>query len=226
WWRQRPRQEEVTRIIRRFRDHQRNLRMIFCVQSTSANFPGDAVMLRNACVLSVFVVLTVLAVVGCSPGQQPAAQPAKPGGSSDQPPAAQPAPTGVAPAAAAVGERRETAPEKREVSAADVNANLTETVGLLSGLYLYQSYLNIGLLADGKAERLYDDKAARSVLDSILNPLETVDRQLEKVGKQVRSSADRDAVDHIRVMVDLLRRQGKELKAFWDSGLPEDGTRY
>src|SRR5262245_38467019 len=178
-------------------------------------------MLRNACVLSVFVIVAVLAVVGCSPGQQPAPQLAKPGASSDQP-----APTGVAPAAAAVGERREPAPEKREPSAADTNAQLTETVGLLSGLYLYQSYLNIGLLADGKAERLYDDKAARSVLDSILNPLETVDKQLEKIGKQARSGADRDAVDHIRIMVDLLRRQGKELKVYWDSGKPEDGTRY
>jgi hypothetical protein len=195
--------------------------MIFFFTQQSMNF-SETHMVRNACVLSVFVVLTVLAVVGCSPGQQPA----KPGASEDQPPAAKPAPTGVAPAAAAVGERREAAPEKREPSAADANAQLTETVGLLSGLYLYQSYLNIGLLADGKAEKLYDDKAARSVLDSILNPLETVDKQLEKIGKQARSGADRDAVDHIRIMVDLLRRQGKELKLFWDSGRPEDGTRY
>jgi hypothetical protein len=173
-------------------------------------------MVRNACVLSVFVVLVALAVVGCTPGQQPAAQPAPSGASPAQPPAAP----------SAAPERRESAAEKREAPSPDSQAQLTETVGLLSGLYLYQSYLNIGLLADGKAEKLYDEKAARSVLDSILNPLETVDKQLEKVGKQARTGADRDAVDHIRIMVDLLRRQGRELKAFWDSGRPEDGTRY
>src|SRR5690349_18234091 len=50
----------------------------------------------------------------------------------------------------------------------DDRAALTETVGLLSGLYLYQTYLNIGLLADGKAERLYDEKAARTVLATVV----------------------------------------------------------
>src|SRR5262245_54690202 len=109
---------------------------------------------------------------------------------------------------------------------ADARAELTETVGLLSGLYLYQSYLNIGLLADGKAERVYDEKAARAVLATVLTPLEAVDRQLEKVGKVARTPADRDAVERLRWIVALLRLQGKELTGFWDSGRPEDGARY
>jgi hypothetical protein len=184
-------------------------------------------MVRNACVLSVFALLAALAVVGCTPGQPPAGQPT-PSGAAPAPQATPASADPAPPAAAAVGARREPSPERRPATSEDANANvqLTETVGLLSGLYLYQSYLNIGLLADGKAERLYDDKAARSVLDSILNPLETVDKQLAKIGKQARSGGDRDAVDRIRIMVDLLRRQGKELKAFWDSGSPEDGARY
>jgi hypothetical protein len=116
--------------------------------------------------------------------------------------------------------------ERKDPAPADPHADLSETVGLLSGLYLYQAYLNIGLLADGKAVNTYDDKAARSVLDSVLTPLETVDKQFEKLSKSARTQADRDACDRLRGVVTLLRRQGADLKAFWNSGQPEDGAKY
>lgn len=109
---------------------------------------------------------------------------------------------------------------------ADAQASLTETVGLLSGLYLYQTYLNIGLLADGKAERLYDERAARAVLATILTPLDAVDRQLAKVAAAAQTDADHQAADRLRSVVGLLRRQGQELIAFWDSGQPAAGAKY
>ena len=109
---------------------------------------------------------------------------------------------------------------------ADPRAELTETVGLLSGLYLYQTYLTIGLLADGKAERLYDERAARAVLAGVLTPLDAVDRQLAKVAAQARTEADRQAAERVRAVAGLLRRQGQELIAFWDSGHPAAGARY
>ncbi len=134
-----------------------------------------------------------------------------------QPPVAPPVPKPDAPP-----------PEKKEapLSPADPQAQLLETVGLLSGLYLYQSYLNIGLLADGKAEKTYDEKAARAVLTTILTPLQTADEHLEKVAKLTRTPADRDAVDKLRTVITLLRQQGRDLMAFWDSGKPEDGAKY
>src|SRR5260221_10881656 len=116
--------------------------------------------------------------------------------------------------------------EKKDAPPADDHSQLMETVGLLSGLYLYQSYLNIGLIADGKAEKVYDEKAARSVLGSVVTPLDVVDKQLAKVGKAARAEADRDAVDKLRQIVTLLRQQGRDLTAFWDSGRPEDGAKY
>jgi len=109
---------------------------------------------------------------------------------------------------------------------AEPRAQLTETVGLLSGLYLYQTYLTIGLLADGKAERVYDDKTARSVLATVVGPLSAVDKQLAVVGKLAQTDADRQAVDRLRTTVALLRRQSQELTAFWDSGDPAAGARY
>lgn len=116
--------------------------------------------------------------------------------------------------------------ERKEAAPVDPQSQLTEAVGLLSGLYLYQTYLNIGLLADGKAERTYDEKAARSVLESILGPLDAVDKQLDKVGKVSRAQGDRDGCERLRGIVTLLRRQGGDLKAFWDSGRQEDGAKY
>lgn len=116
--------------------------------------------------------------------------------------------------------------DRKEAAPVDPQAQLTEAVGLLSGLYLYQTYLNIGLLADGKAERIYDEKAARSVLESVLGPLETVDKQLDKLTKQLRVQGDKDGCEKLRGIVTLLRRQGSDLKAFWDSGRPEDGAKY
>jgi hypothetical protein len=119
-----------------------------------------------------------------------------------------------------------TAPAPIPAAPADPKALLTETVGVLAGMNLYQSYLTIGLLADGKAERLYDEKAARSVLASVLTSLATVDQQLEKAGAAMQTAGDQAALAKVRGVVGLLRRQGKELIAFWDSGRPEDGARY
>ena len=116
--------------------------------------------------------------------------------------------------------------EQPAATADDPRAQLTETVGLLSGLYLYQTYLTIGLLADGKAERLYDERAARAVLAGVLTPLDAVDRQLAKVAAQARTEADRQAAERVRAVAGLLRRQGQELIAFWDSGHPAAGARY
>ena len=128
-------------------------------------------------------------------------------------------PSGPSPAPAGQAPQAPTAP-------ADPRAQLTETVGLLSGLYLYQTYLNIGLLADGKAERVYDEKAARSVLATVVGPLQAVDKQLAVVGTLAQTEPDRRAVERLRAVTALLRRQSQELTAFWDSGDLAAGARY
>jgi hypothetical protein len=108
----------------------------------------------------------------------------------------------------------------------DPQVQLTETVGMLSGLYLYQTYLTIGLLADGKAERVYDERTARAVLVSVLTPLNAVDKKMEALTAVVQTAADKEALARLRTTVALLRRQGGELAVFWNTGRPEDGARY
>jgi hypothetical protein len=109
---------------------------------------------------------------------------------------------------------------------ADPRVVLTETVGVLSGLYLYQTYLNIDLLADAKADKRYDDEAARTVLGTVIGPLEVVDKQFSRVGTLAQTEADRDAAGKLRKIAGLLRRQGQELSRFWDTGRPADAARY
>src|SRR5262249_34940975 len=132
----------------------------------------------------------------------------------------------AAPFAVSTGQSPAPPLAEKPAAPADTQATLTETVGLLSGLYLYQSYLNIGLLADSKAANIYEEKAVRHVLASIITPLDAVDKQLEKIGKAARTTADRDAAERLRGVVALLKRLGGELTTFWDSGRPEDGARY
>ena len=121
--------------------------------------------------------------------------------------------------------RGQATPPKKEV-AEDPVPPLLESVGLLGALQLYQTYLNIGFLADARAERLYDEKATQQLLDSIMTPLESVEKQLGKVQKWTRTKEDREAIDKLKNIAVLLRQQGKGLETFWNSGKEADGARY
>ena len=106
-------------------------------------------------------------------------------------------------------------------------ATLTESVGLIAGLQLYQTYLNIGLLADARAEGLYEASELAQLLGSVTTPLEKVDKQLEKVAAALKlSKEDSVAVARMRKIAGLLRRQGTALQTFWDRGGAEQGKNY
>jgi hypothetical protein len=103
---------------------------------------------------------------------------------------------------------------------------LLESVGALTSASCYQTYLNIGFIADGKAKGAYSEKDAARILDSVLSLLGSIDRNLAAIGKLELDKQDRESLDQMRDLSDLLRQQGKELKAYWDSGKEEDGARY
>ncbi|MBM3980629.1 MAG: hypothetical protein FJ304_10150 [Planctomycetes bacterium] len=109
---------------------------------------------------------------------------------------------------------------------AEENAVLAETVGLLAGLQLYQSYLNIGLLADARAEGLYEASELTQLLGSVVVPLEKVEKQLEKVAALKLSKDDAAAIARMKKVTGLLRQQGKSLQAFWDTGVADHGKKY
>lgn len=103
---------------------------------------------------------------------------------------------------------------------------LLETVGALTSAHCYQTYLNIGLIADGKAKGAYTVKDANQVLDSVLSLQSSIDRNLAAVAKLDLDKRDLESLDQMRDLSALLRQQGRELRAFWDGGKEEDAARY
>jgi hypothetical protein len=121
---------------------------------------------------------------------------------------------------------QQVVPHRTEPNGRGARTELTETVGLLSGLYLYQTYLNIGFLADARAHGVYDERGARSVLTTVLASLDAVDKQLIQLGNVASSYADRQATERLRAIVGLLRTQGQQLRLFWDTGQRAHSERY
>lgn len=119
------------------------------------------------------------------------------------------------------------APAKAQPAKAPTDeAVLAETVGLLAGLQLYQTYLNIGLLADARAEGLYEASELNQLLGSVVVPLDKVEKQLEKVAGLKLSKEDAATVTRLKKITGLLRQQGKSLQSFWDTGVADHGKRY
>jgi hypothetical protein len=108
----------------------------------------------------------------------------------------------------------------------DERRQLLETVGVLTAAHCYQGYLNIGLIADGKAKGTYTADEAYKFLDLILSLLDSVDQKLAVLGKMDLAKVDRASLEEMRNLSDLLHRQAKQLERFWDSGKDEDAAKY
>jgi hypothetical protein len=106
------------------------------------------------------------------------------------------------------------------------NAVLLETVGLLAGAQLYQTYLNIGLLADSAAEDVYEAAEAAQLLGSVVQPLEKIEKQLEKVAALKLTKDDAAAITRMKKIAGLLRQQGKALQAYWDTDMEDHKKKY
>jgi hypothetical protein len=103
---------------------------------------------------------------------------------------------------------------------------LLETVGALTIAHCYQTYLNIGFIADGKAKGAFTNSDANKVLDSVLSLRSSIDRNLAALAKMDLDKRDLESLEQMRDLSTLLGKQGKELKAFWDGGKEENAARY
>src|SRR5207237_6677436 len=120
-----------------------------------------------------------------------------------------------------VAKRGEARPKTNEE-----RRQLLETHGCLTATHYFQTYLNISFLADGKAKGTYTDKDARKVLDSVLALVQAIDKKLEGFGQIELDPDDRALVEQLRAVSALLRQQGKELQAYWDTGKEENAAHY
>lgn len=105
-------------------------------------------------------------------------------------------------------------------------ALLLQTVGLMSASHLYQAYLNIGAIADGKANGVYEEKDAQAVMDSVYSLIVATDRQLDAVSRLDLPKGDLDALTRVRQLSALVREQADEVKAYWKTGQKERADRY
>jgi hypothetical protein len=120
-----------------------------------------------------------------------------------------------------------SAPDGKKTAApSKVERQLLESVGVLAAGQLYQTYLNIGLVADGVAEGTYDEKDARQILQTALGLLELQDKHLARIAKRDLTRTDRESLSKLRKLSALLRRQAEELDAYWKTDDKEHGARY
>jgi hypothetical protein len=110
--------------------------------------------------------------------------------------------------------------------ASEERARLLEALGTLTSAHYFQTYLNIGFIADGKTRGTYTDRDARKVLDSVLSLVNSTERKLEALEKIDLSVGDRARLVELQAVSALLRQQGKELQAWWDTGKDENAARY
>ncbi len=99
-------------------------------------------------------------------------------------------------------------------------------LGMLSAAQVYQTYLNIGLLADGVESEAYTKAQAEEMLATVVGLLDQGDRQLDAVRQTDLDADDRANVQRIQDLTALLRRQASALRAYWATGNREQITRY
>jgi hypothetical protein len=189
------------------------------------HFAGQS-MRRSRWVLAVS--LAFLAAAGAaflSRGGSQAAQKESPAA------APEPAPAVVAAAESARPTEAATPREAPKPVAAPAKSNedrtrLLEALGTLTAAHYFQTYLNIGFIADGKTRGTYTDRDARKVLDSVLSLVNSTERQLEALEKIELSSGDRARLVELQAVSALLRQQGRELQSWWETGKDENAARY
>jgi hypothetical protein len=109
------------------------------------------------------------------------------------------------------------------------NANgtpLVEVVGTLTAAHLYQTYLNIGLLADATEGEVYTTAEAKKLLDTLNSLLDVVEQKLAQIPESALEPEDRQSLAQTRALAALLRSQSKELRAYWETGEKDHANRF
>jgi hypothetical protein len=141
------------------------------------------------------------------------------------PPAA-PAPSG--PPAAPVPQPpagatpRLTVPEETR----SIPATHLEALGGLAGVHLYQTHLNIGLLADAAENEVYTPAEAKGLLRIVAGLVDAVEKQIAEIPDAMLGAEDRAALKKVGELTALLRTQSRELQAYWDDGGKDHAEKF
>jgi hypothetical protein len=128
--------------------------------------------------------------------------------------------------AADAGLARAGKARKDGASAGEEPDPFVEALGSLTGAHLYQSYLNLGLLADAVESEVYTPEQARDMLATVGGTMEAVEKHLDRLPRSRLDEAEREQLDRARELIGLLRTQTRELKAYWDTDKQEHADRF
>jgi hypothetical protein len=99
-----------------------------------------------------------------------------------------------------------------------------EALGGLTAAQLYQTYLNIGLLADAVEGEVYEKDEARNLLDKVSGLMTEVERQLDRVAQPTDEA--KKYLDQARSVMAKLRSQSRELRSYWDTDEKDHVTKF
>jgi hypothetical protein len=105
-------------------------------------------------------------------------------------------------------------------------AAFLEALGGLSVTHLYQSHLNIGLLADGVESETYSIEEADRNLQSVVELMKHVDAQHAKLVKTGLDREDQDSIREIQAVSAMLRLQVDSLRGYWSSDDAAQANQY
>jgi hypothetical protein len=103
---------------------------------------------------------------------------------------------------------------------------LLSALGALSGANLYQSSVNLGLLADGVESKAYTKAEGEAMLARTLGVLDEVDRQFGKLKEARIDPEERQPIERIQKLSQLLRAQAEALRAYWKTDGATEEARY
>jgi hypothetical protein len=106
------------------------------------------------------------------------------------------------------------------------NERLLETLGCQSAIHLYQTYLNVGLVAEAVEHETCTPAEGVKMLSTVAGLMDVVDRQLERLGTSGLSPQDKQDIEAVRAIAALLRVQLASLQAYWLSGDRRHADRY
>jgi hypothetical protein len=101
-----------------------------------------------------------------------------------------------------------------------------EALGSLSATHLYQTHLNIGLLADGVESETYSVEEAEKNLKSVVEMMETVEAQQARLAKSGLEPDDLDSMRQIQAVSAMLHLQIDALRAYWKTEEVEQADQY
>ncbi len=101
-----------------------------------------------------------------------------------------------------------------------------QMIGVLSASYLYQSYLNIGYLADLNAVKAYKYEKLDENLQTVIQIVGGVRDQLKLYSLLLTVEADSQYVSALVRTADLLLQEAYALRKYMQSGTDKDAAIY